>query len=233
MKIRNLKIGTRLTIGFMLVIMMTLAAGGLGLHQMSVLADLVTKMYNHPLTVGYAMRDIRSEIDQMHDQMQRLLFVSNAVELDDVERHIDSATARVMEKFDLVIGRFLGNTNDVDIARQAFIDWRKTLDEDIAVVRAGGKDELNRDHFMDRLKRTDELQTKLQVMIDFAIGKAGSFLDEAGREYSRAQAVSVGFLATTLLFSLGIALFITRSIAPSLRLMVLRMQDISEGGSAP
>jgi hypothetical protein len=110
MKIRNLKIGTRLTIGFMLVIMMTLAAGGLGLHQMSVLAGLVTRMYNHPLTVGYTMRDIRSEIDQMHDQMQRLLFVSNAVELDDVERHIDSATARVMDKFALVMERFLGDT---------------------------------------------------------------------------------------------------------------------------
>lgn len=229
MKIVNLKIGTRLTIGFMLVILIMLAAGILGLRQIHVLAGLVTQMYNHPLTVGYAMRDIRSEIDQMHDQMQRLLFVSDAVELNDVARNIDNATARVMDKFDLVMERFLGNTNDVIIARQTFIAWKNMLDQEIAVVRAGGKEELDRNHFLDRLKRTDMLKTKLQVMIDFAIGKANSFLDKAGLELGRAHAQSVGFLVATLVLSLGIALFITRSIVPSLRLMVLRMQDIARG----
>ena len=134
MKIRNLKIGTRLTIGFMLVILLTLAAGDLGLRQINLLAGLVTKMYNHPLTVGYTMRDIRSEIDRMHDQMQRLLFVSDAVELDNVARRIDDATARVMDQFALVMKRFLGDTNDVVAARQAFIAWKRTLDQDIAVA---------------------------------------------------------------------------------------------------
>jgi signal transduction histidine kinase/CheY-like chemotaxis protein/HAMP domain-containing protein len=229
MKIGDLKIGTRLTIGFMLVILMTLAAGGLGLRQIRLLAGLVTKMYNHPLTVGYAMRDIRSEIDRMHDEMQRLLFVSDAVELDDVARKIDGSAAKVMDKFALVMERFLGDTNDVVVARQAFIDWKHTLDEDIAVVRAGGRDTLDRDHFLDRLKRTDALQAKLQVMIDFAIGKAKSFLDEADREHAQAHSVSVAILCATLVLSLGIAFLITRSIAPSLRLMVLRMQDIAEG----
>jgi CheY-like chemotaxis protein/signal transduction histidine kinase/HAMP domain-containing protein len=229
MKMGNLKIGTRLTIGFMLVIVMTLAAGGLGLRQIRLLAGLVTKMYNHPLTVGYAMRDIRSEIDRMHDQMQRLLFVSDAVELDDVARNIDTSAARVMDKFALVMKRFLGDTNDVVIARQAFIEWKHTLDQDVAVVRSGGRDTLDRDHFLDRLKRTDALQNKLQVMIDFAIGKAKSFLDEADRQHAKARAISVGFLAATLVLSLGIALVITRSIAPSLRLIVQRMEDIAKG----
>ena len=53
MKMGNLKIGTRLTIGFMLVILLTAAVGGMALRQMSILAGLVNKMYDHPLTVGY------------------------------------------------------------------------------------------------------------------------------------------------------------------------------------
>jgi CheY-like chemotaxis protein/signal transduction histidine kinase/HAMP domain-containing protein len=229
MKIVNLKIGTRLGIGFMLVILMTLAVGGMALRQMGALAGLVTQMYDHPLTVGYTMRDIRSEIDHMHDQMQRLLFVNNAVGLDDVEGNINAAALRVKDKFNLVMKRFLGDTNDVVIAQRAFNDWKKVLDQEIAVVRAGHKDKLDLAHYLDILKRTDALETKLQVMIDFASGKARSFLQEAGREQARARVTAAGLLMATLLLSIGIALFITRSIAPPLQLIVQRMQDIARG----
>ena len=119
MKMGNLKIGTRLRIGYLMVILLTLAIGGVALFQINVLADLVSEMYDHPLTVGYTMRDIRSEIDEMHDQVQKLLFVENSVEIDDVEKNIDEASKRVLDKFALVTERFLGDKNDVLIAQKA------------------------------------------------------------------------------------------------------------------
>jgi CheY-like chemotaxis protein/signal transduction histidine kinase len=229
MKIADFKIGTRLAIGFVVVILLTLVVGAIALRQMNLLAGLVNEMYTHPLTVGYTMREIRSEIDQMNDQMQRLLRVSDAVTLDAVERSINDATLQVEDKFDLVMERFLGDKNDVIVARKAFTDWKKLLDRELGLVRTGDKEKLDSDFYPARLEGIDELQTKLQVMIDFAAGKAQSFRDSAGQQTARARTTMVILLGATLLLSLGIAMLITRSIAPALKLIVRRMQAIARG----
>jgi CheY-like chemotaxis protein/signal transduction histidine kinase/HAMP domain-containing protein len=229
MKITNLKIGTRLTIGFMLVILLTLAVGGMALRQMRVLAYLVSEMYDHPLTVGYTMREIRLEINQMQDQMQRLLIAGDVEEPGVVERDIQSTAARVLDKFAVVEEWFLGDKDDLIIAQRAFSDWKNMLDQEIEMVRAGDRNKPDRALYLARLKISDDLQGKLQVVIDFADRKARSFRDMAGEQEAHGRTVMVGLLGATLLLSLGIAWFITRSIAPSLQLIVQRMQDIAKG----
>ncbi len=229
MKMGNLKIGTRLTIGFVLVILLTAAVGGMALRQMSILAGLVNKMYDHPLTVGYAVRDIRSEIDRMHDQIQRLLFASDAAELNEVSQSNNDAAIRVADKFDLVKERFLGSKSDVINAQRAFTEWEKGLDGEFDVVRSGGKDKLDRAFYLVHLKRTDRLQDKLQVMIDFASAKARTFLEMARNQETRARAAMLGLSGVWLALSLGVAWLITWSITPSLQLIVRRMKDIARG----
>ena len=229
MKMGNFKIGTRLTIGFILVILQVLAVGGIAMYQMNMLTGLVNKIYDHPLTVGYTMRSIRSEIDRMHDQMQRLMFVSDAAELDAVEQSIEAATVRVGQKFDLVMERFLGDKNDVVVARAAFNDWRRRIDEEFDLVRSGQKGKLDKTHYQSWLHQTEALKTKLQVMIDFASGKARSFLDAANQRLTDSRKYLAVHLGATLVLSLVITWFITRSITPSLKLIVARMQDISQG----
>jgi CheY-like chemotaxis protein/signal transduction histidine kinase/HAMP domain-containing protein len=229
MKIGNFKIGTRLTIGFILVILLTLTVGLAALDKMNVLAGLVNEMYDHPLTVGYAVRDIRSEIDRMHDQVQRLLFATGATDQKEIRDNIDDAAIRVMDKFDLVKERFLGRKNDVIVAQKAFVDWKKKLDQAFEEVRDGTRDKLDRTFFLAHLKRTDHLQTKLQVMINFASGKAQSFLDTARHQQSRAKTTMVILLSGTLVLSLGVAWLISQSITPSLKLIVERMGDIARG----
>ena len=229
MKMGNFKIGTRLTIGFLLVILLTLSVGVMALRQMSVLAGLVNKMYDHPLTVGYAVRDIRSEIDHMHDQVQRLLFVSDAVDLEEIRNSINDSAVRVLDRFDLVTERFLGSKNDVIIAQRAFIDWKKILDQEFDEVATGKRETLDRDFYLAHLKRTDKLQTKLQVMIDFALDKAQNFLATARQQEAQARTTMVGLLIATLLLSLAVAWRISLSITPSLQLIVGRMKDIARG----
>lgn len=229
MRIGHFKIGIRLSIGFMLVILMTLVVGSMALRQMGVLAGLVDKMYKHPLTVGYAMRDIRSEIDGMHDQIQRLLFSSDEVELDEIKKNLDESEKKVLSNFELVMQRFLGDKNDVTVAQQAFVEWKQSLDDQLTTVRSGGKIALGRDFYLTHLKRTAALQTKLQTMINFAIGKAQSFLDASKDEQTHAKKVMAGLLVATLLLSLCIAVMITQSIAPPLNLIVEHLKYIVKG----
>jgi len=229
MKIADFKIGTRLTIGFMLVILLTLGVGAVASHQMRALAHLAKDMYDHPLTVGYTMREIRLEIDQMHDHMLRLLFVEDAAEIGEAERNIYNAAARVLDKFAIVEERFLGEKHYVIIAQRAFVDWKNMLDQEIDMLKSGGRNTLDGAHYLAQLKRTNELQGKLQVMIDFASGKARSFRDSAVAQEAHGQTAMISLLGATLLLSLGIAWLITRSIALPLQLIVRRMQEIAKG----
>ncbi len=232
MKMGNFKIGTRLAIGFFLVIVQVLALGAMAMYQMNMLAGLVNKIYDHPLTVGYTMRNIRSEIDQMHDAIQQLLYVSDAAELEDVRRGIDAATVRVLENFELVTERYLGDKNDVVVAQAAFTAWRKRLDQEFGSIIAGRKDRLDKAQYQSWLTQTTELKAKLQVMIDYASGKARTFLNAAHRRLTGSRKVLAVHLGATLILSLVIAWFITQSITPSLKLIVARMQDISRGDLA-
>ena len=229
MKMGNLKIGTRLRIGYLVVILFTLAIGGVALFQINVLTDLVSEMYDHPLTVGYAMRDIRSEIDEMHDQVQKLLFAENSAELDEVEKTIDEASIRVLDKFVLVAERFLGDKNDVLIAQKAFTNWAENLHQEFETVRTEGKQKLDAAFYRNHLERTDQLHEKLTVMIDFALNKAQSFRDMAREREAQTRTTMAWLLGATLFLSLVIAWVITNSISPSLKRMVQRMMEIAKG----
>ena len=46
----NLKIGTRLFFGFMIVILITAVVGIVALSKMHTLAEITNQMYRHPLT---------------------------------------------------------------------------------------------------------------------------------------------------------------------------------------
>jgi tubulin-specific chaperone A len=229
MKMGDLKIGTRLNIGFPLVILLTLAVGVVALYQMRVLAKLTSDMYEHPLTVGYTMRDIRSDIDVMHDLMQELPFARDPLEMDEMERRVGEMEAKVFGQFDLVLERFLGSKEDVNAARRAFVDWKKVRDEEFRLVRAGEKGKSDEATLLAQQKYVNHLRDKTQVMIDFAARKAESFRDSANEEIVSARAVMIALMAATILLSFGAAFFITRSITRPLGIIVSRMKDIARG----
>ncbi len=229
MKMSDFKIGTRLNIGFPLVIVLTLAVGIVALYQMRLLAGLTDQIYDHPLTVGYAMRDIRSDIEAMNSLMQQIPFIVDPVEQNTAKRKINDMEAQVFGKFDLVLERFLGDKQDVRDALSAFTGWKKLRDEALGRVRAEGKAESDRSYFSMQGKYVDDLKDKTQVMIDFAAAKASSFRDTAHREVRGARTAMIALIAAVILLSFGAAFIITRSITSPLRVIVGRMKDIAGG----
>ncbi len=54
MNLNNISIGTRLAAGFCLLILITTIAGLFAIFQVLSLAEITTKIYNHPLVVSSA-----------------------------------------------------------------------------------------------------------------------------------------------------------------------------------
>ncbi len=229
MKLGDLKIGTRLTIGFVLVILLTLIVGGMAIRQMNILAGIVNNMFKHPIAVGYAVLDIRAEINQMNEQLRRLLFASDAGELDEVERRINEVAPQLLGKFEIVKDGHLGNKDEVLIARQAFSNWKSKLDQELEEIRAGSKDKLDKIFYQAHQKRTYELRNKLNALIEFSYGKAQSFREAARDQQERSRSIITWLLGAAIALSMGIAWLIAQSITPSLQMIVQRMNNIAKG----
>ncbi len=229
LKMGNYRIGFRLNFGFFLIMLLILTVGAFALYQMNIMGNLLTKIYDHPLTVGYTARDIRGDIYDMYVRMQKIQYAADPAALNDVEREVNDLEAQTFSKFDTLRERYLGNKEDVRSARAAFAGWRKLRDELFSLARTEGKDKIDASHKLLELKYIDDVRGKIQAVVDFAQWKAQDFLQTANAEKSRATKAMAGIIAATLLLSLGCTLLIIRSIVPPLRLIVGRMKDIARG----
>ena len=229
LKMQNYRLGVRLTIGFLLKMLLILIVGGFALYQMNILGNLLTQIYEHPLTSGYTARDIRGNIYDIHSHMQKIPYVADTAALNELEREVNDLEAQTLSKFDILQERFLGNKEDVKSARAAFAEWRKLRDEHFRLARTEGKDKLDASQYLLEQKYADDVRGKIQAVVDFSQWKAQDFIQTANAEKSSATKAMTGLIAATLLLGLGVTLLIIRSIAPPLRMIVGRMKDIAGG----
>ena len=230
LKMGNYRIGTRLNIGFLQVILLTLLVGVVALYQMSALGRLVNELYDHPLTVGYTARDIRGDVYAIHSLMRRVPLAGNAAEMRGLERGIDDIESQIWGKFDILGGRFLGKKEDVLSVRKAFADWKKLRDEQLGLIRTEGLDKIDLKSFYQAQQvAADDLRDRMQAVVDFANWKAKDFIESAETTKARARTAMITLIVATLLLGLLISFLITRSITHPLGLIVRRMKDIAGG----
>jgi len=66
----NLKIGIRLGMAFLSIILITLVIGVIAYYGISQLSDMTNKLYKHPFAVSNAIRDTNGHIIAMHRGMK-------------------------------------------------------------------------------------------------------------------------------------------------------------------
>lgn len=229
MKLKDLTIKTKLKIGFLIMVCMTLTVGVFSLRQMEILAEATDRLYRHPFTVSTAMLDLKRalfsikaslhELDS-HVPPEKALSLKQTIEIDD---------ARVQELFAVVNARFLGEKADVAAAQQEYLRSLPLIAEVFAVQGAQqGPAALDkaRAAALGQLRQTI---LKSRVMVDFAANKAREFQSQAERD--RAQAYWLVFVLVILTAVLGLFLAVasTNVIAAPLAGVVRRIRAIAEG----
>lgn len=140
-KIGNMKIGRRLSIGFGIVILITVFVGLFSLLKLQTLAELTENIYEHPLVVSNAVRDIRANINAMHRSMKDVALAETVEKIDTASAAVVMYEQQVYKDFKTVFEQFLGDKRDVDHAYRSFVDWKLIRDEVITLSRRGRKDE--------------------------------------------------------------------------------------------
>jgi CheY-like chemotaxis protein/signal transduction histidine kinase/HAMP domain-containing protein len=226
---KPLTIGQKLWIAFGIMIFLTVAVGISGLLKMEALADLTGKIFRHPFTVSNTVRDIRSNIVAMRTSMRDVILAANIAQLEREAAAVDEKAKEVLQSFELVIERFLGNPEDVRQARTAFIDWKVILDQVINLLRAGDREKAVNILKGEGTRQVEEMNRKIQVMIDFAGHKAERFMADARNTRQQAWVFMILLIFAACACGVMVSLFVVQSVVRPVKRLTRLSADIADG----
>jgi signal transduction histidine kinase len=227
--IENHTIGVRLRYGFGIIVAMVLALGAVAMVEMNSVANSIRQMHEHPLKVGNAVRDIRTEIVKMHQVMKDLLPGGNAKHIQAVLDDMNQDEKVVESLFQDLRERYLGDPEEVKAAYQSFVDWKPIRLEEIELVRKGQNEaamKLSKDKGDDQV---DAIQELILPISNFATAKAESFYRDAMRSKDIHLWVLSGLVILIGGASIVTGVTITRSITDPVDRIIREMGIIAEG----
>ena len=229
--VRGIGVSQRILGGFALILVMMSLIGLLAWSAVNKMADLTSSMYQHPLTVSNAVLRANAGIIAMHRSMKDVALANNAGQIDAAVAAVDAAEKGVFKDFGIIRKNFLGDMTLVDQAETAFRNWRPIREKVIALTRAGQKQAAARITRERGAAHVALMQKDMQALIDFANGKARSFLDHARK--SRHDTTWRLSLLSLFLLVLGMAAAwsITRSLTVPMHRLDRAMQALASGNT--
>ena len=227
--IKNLKIGTRLGLGFVVMLMLMVAVGIFAMYQMSHLATLTTKLHDHPFVVSNAVRDVDSNVIAMHRSMKDVALAEDSASLEVAANVVEQHEKKVYNMFDIIQERFLGDQKDVEEVIQIFTAWKPIRDEVIDLMRQGKKSEAAAITKGKGQRHIDVLDKEIHDLVDFASQKADIFLENAHSEAYKANIGMIVLLIISVFAGIAIAFVTSRTIIHPLKTAVNIADQVSEG----
>ncbi len=229
MRLKNTKIGYRLVLGFGMVIIITILIGLIANININRMWLITENMYKHPFTVSKAVRDIRTNIIAMHRSMKDVPLASDDNQINQAKTKVDEYERQVYKSFDIVFDRFLGEMSDVQSAYNAFVNWKPIREEVIRLQLEGNKEEAATITKGKGANHVDNLNRKIQTMIDFANQKGDNFYKEA--ELVKNTTIKSSLILLLVIVSIGllVAVLITYSIIKPLSSMLDVSKRLTKG----
>ncbi len=224
MKLSKYNFRTRLIAGFGIVIVLNVISIIISLQKINDIRDGLTQMYNHPLAVSNALREINSNINGMHRTMKDVVLSENSDQLLDELELIYDYDKKIRESFEIVFNRFLGDMKDVDKAYAAYNTWESIRTEVITSMQLGRKKEaiqITRGKGAAHIKK---LFYYNRIMIVFAKSKADELFLENKKEGEKAVIGLISIFILIFSLSLIIAIIISNSISLPIKSLISRIQ---------
>lgn len=227
--IQNQKIGDRLRYGFGIIVVLVLVLGVIAIYEMNAVTGFTEELHEHPLKVSNAVRDIRTEVVEMRRDMKDLLLEENVEQIRATINDIDRREQEVVSLFAIIEDRYLGPRQDIEVAYQAFVDWKRIRLKSIDLVRAGHRDAAAPIILGEGGDYVELIQEKILPISNFAKGKAESFYRDAIR-YRRHHLLAMSGLIV-LITAAGIVTgtLISQSITRPIDQIIGEMDKVGGG----
>ncbi|GFK94218.1 Autoinducer 2 sensor kinase/phosphatase LuxQ [Fundidesulfovibrio magnetotacticus] len=229
MGINDFSIGTRLKVGFALMLFLTMAVGAVALGQIDTLSRITERLYSHPFAVNTALRDMRGNTRVIDAALAELVPGVPPAAVESRRSEILKSFEHLHEHFALAEERYLGGKEDRVAVREAIQEWRGLVDQALASHREGRPREEQVRSVTSARRYSQECLQRIQVMLDFAGNRARLFLEEARREREDAILFMLVLLSLAVVAAGTVAAFVTRGITVPLGEVVGRLKGVAAG----
>ncbi|AOY76550.1 methyl-accepting chemotaxis protein [Clostridium formicaceticum] len=228
--IKNMKIGKKLTLAFLLVIIFTGAIGGIGITYLNNLEAAITRLYRHPFAIRGEVLQAERDIAKIDRAMKDIAMSTNAPQVDSFARTIEDLEKNVYENFEVIYERFLGDEAMVDEAYNAFKNWKPIRDEIIALAKRGDKDQVIM--LMTQQRGAGQLRLiegTLQPIRNYAFDAAQNLYENSSAVATTSRNMIMILLSTAVIISIIIATVITKGITKPIKTLQGIMLEAENG----
>jgi len=214
MRLKDVRIGTQLTLGMGAIMVLVALLGAMSWFQADRLWQETQGLYDHPLQVRRALGELRYDIQTMHLGMTDLLLARNDQDRKTILQGINAREVNAIGQFAILSYRYLGSKSDIDQARLAFDQWRDIRNETISMLEAGRVDEAAIRRGLQGVsgEKVAEIQSYLTRISDYAIARGDRFYQAA---QSERKSLLIGlwiFFGATLLLAAVISYLLIKGI---------------------
>ena len=136
---KRLRFKSLLLIGFSILLLLSITIGLWGLFQINKISSNTTILYNSPLVVSNAVRDININIYEMQNSLKDIVLSNSEEEINTSLASIEKNDKIIHQSFDTISQRFLGDKGIILDALNEHNKWNTILNEVIA-LKLNGKD---------------------------------------------------------------------------------------------
>jgi PAS domain S-box-containing protein len=224
MSLSKYKFRTRLIAGFAVLIGFNIIAVAISLLKIKDTQNNLTLMYNHPLVVSNAVREINSAIYAIHREMKDVVLSKNEIELNKYLKDISVFDKSIKDNYKVVLNRFLGDIEVVKKAESMYLNWAPIRNEVITLVK---KKNINPAVYITRNKGdiyVKKLLKQNQIMIDYAKQKGDKVYND--NLVSEKEAIHVLYILMIALIVLStlIGLIISNSISKPIKDLISKIE---------
>ncbi|MBE9561622.1 MAG: MCP four helix bundle domain-containing protein [Proteobacteria bacterium] len=227
--LQNMRIRTKLFASFGIVITFLIFVGLFAILQMTTLSNVTTKLYNHPLIVSNAVRDVNINIVKIHRSMKDIALSKDAKSIETTVKIVNNYEQAVYASFDIITERFLGDKQDVNALKTLFTDWKPIRDKVIELVRNKQIEQAASITKKKGAKHVANLEVAMDKLIDFANNKAIQFLDNANTQKNQLILLVSIFMLVAIVIGIWISVIISGTIANSVNQAITFANSIASG----
>jgi PAS domain S-box-containing protein len=195
------KIGLRLSVGFLIILLILISLTLFAIDRMDILAHQTEEMYNHPLTVSNAVLRINTNIIKMHRAMKDITLSDNEDHIRLDEQSVNELEQEVLNDFEIIRERFLGKKEVIENALTIFMDWKPIRDEVITLMRQG--------EVSQAVNITKSKGARYVELIEESIGALGDFAQIKAREFLIIATSTKALSFRTMYFVMAIAIILS------------------------
>jgi methyl-accepting chemotaxis protein len=225
---KTLKIGTRLALGFALLVLISAVLGLISHSSMDTLAGLTAKLYRHPLTVSNAVLQGALDISNIDRALKEGILADTPEQHSQVDSDIADYIASADKQFAIILDRFLGDKSQVQALQADFNSWKPKVAALQALIRQEKITEA-RAALHQSTAIVVSLNEKMEGLSTFAQGKADSFMSNAQGTAESQSTLILLLIGGALVFGVIISWTISTSITRPLKALEGRMGSLARG----